>query len=160
MFLRRSSKPMSKKVRFRGQLLFVFVERRPSSSDTVLDLSGLLWLECNHLTKIFDIFQYFHFDTVYLHFFCTVPALAAKDLRFSWMYLESHLFCAMFEVAQHFLKLLLCRSKKKHVVSKAQIREAVVVVISYANAQSFFLPNPFSFAIVGGHLSKPPVEQC
>ena len=47
---------MSKKVRFRGQLLFVFVERRQSSPDTILDLGHLLLLECNQLTKIFGTF--------------------------------------------------------------------------------------------------------
>ena len=47
---------MPKKVRFRGQLLFVFVKRRPSSPNTILDLVRLLLLECNRLAKIFLYF--------------------------------------------------------------------------------------------------------
>ena len=136
---------MSKKVRFRGQLLFLFVERRPSSSGTIIDLGGLLLLECNLLTKIFGtcfFCQFLHFDVVHLIFFSTVRALAAKNFRFPWMHLESNLFCAMFEVAQHFLKLLLCGSKQEHVVSKAQISEAVVIVRSFSLKQ---LPNLFFF---------------
>ena len=31
-----------------------------------------------------------------------VRALAAENLRFSWMYLESHLFCALLEVTHFF----------------------------------------------------------
>ena len=44
---------------------------------------------------------------------------------FSWMYLESHFFCAMFGVTHHFLKLLFCSCKQEHFVSKSQICEAV-----------------------------------
>ena len=43
---------------------------------------------------------------------------------FSWMYLESHFFCAMFGVTHHFLKRLLCSCKQEHLVSKSQICEA------------------------------------
>ena len=35
-----------------------------------------------------------------------------------------------FEVAHHFLELFFCGSKQEHVVSKAHIREAVVIAIS------------------------------
>ena len=47
---------MPKKVRLRGQVLFVFVERRPSSPNTIRDLGRLLLLECNRLAKIFCTF--------------------------------------------------------------------------------------------------------
>ena len=85
--------------------MFVFVKRRPSSPDTILDLGRLLILECDHLSKILGTILcglHFHFDVVNLDFFSTVRASAAKNLRFSWMYLESHLCSAMFEVSQHF----------------------------------------------------------
>ena len=54
----------------------------------------------------------------------------------------------MHEVAQHFGELLFCRSKQEHVVSKVDIREAVVIVVSLANTLS-----PFSSEKVGSRLS-------
>ena len=71
--------------------MFAFAERRPGSPDTTLDLGHLLLLESKHLTKMFGAFSLVKMST-----------LAAKNLRCSWMYLESHLFSAMFEVTHHF----------------------------------------------------------
>ena len=55
------------------------------------------------------------------------------------MYFESHLFCAVLEFAQHLLELLFCGRKQEDIVSKAHIREAIVVVVSQANTHSPFL---------------------
>ena len=50
------AKPVTKKVRFRSQLLFVLRERRPRFPNTIFDLGRLLLLECSRLVKIFGTF--------------------------------------------------------------------------------------------------------
>ena len=82
-----------------------------------------------------------------------------RILIFPGMYLESHFFCPVFDVAQHFLKPLLCRSKQEHIVSKAQIREAIVIAISWAKCHSFF-HLPAWKVVFQGHLQDRVEEQA
>ena len=67
--------------------LACIVERLPSGPDSILDLSCLPLLECNHLSKIFGAFfrsQYLNFDVVDRHF-SSVRALVAETFRLFWL---------------------------------------------------------------------------
>ena len=78
-----------------------------------------------------------------------------RIFRLSWMYFESHLFCAALEVAQHFLKLLFRRSKLG-----AHRQQSAY---SWGSRDRCLLSKyPFlsSFASVEGRLSRPSAEQC
>ena len=65
----------------------------------------------------------------------------------------------MLEVAQNFLELLLCGSKQEHIASNAHIREAVLIVVSWANTHSPFLL-PAWKVVFQGHLEKNVEEQA
>ena len=150
---------MSKKVRFRVQLLFVFVERRPSSSDTILDLGRLLLLECNYLTWIFGTFCFclliFRLWCCLSQFLFYCSSFGCWESSFfldvSWVppflcYVWSR--TTFFETAP---LLKQTRTRRQQASNSWGSRDR------YLQSKCPFL---VSFAIVGSHLSRPPVEQC
>ena len=115
--------------------MFLFVERRRSSPSTILDHGHLLFPNVIVWPRYFVLSSFDKISTLMLSISISFLLFELWLLRI-WMYFEFHLFCAMLEVAQHFLELLSCRSKLEHIVSKAHIREAVVIVDSKTNTHS------------------------
>ena len=73
------SETVFEQVVFRCQFLPVFVKRRPSCPDTILDFGRFLLLECNQLAWVSHAFtscQDFNFNIVDLHFFFRFRAKA------------------------------------------------------------------------------------
>ena len=90
---------MIEHVVFRCQLLSVFAECRPCSSDSILDFRRFL--------VVFHAFisgQYFDFLVFYFEFlFCVRvdDALVAENFRLIWMNPKSHFFSTFLEFTQH-----------------------------------------------------------
>ena len=141
----KQSETVFEQIVFRCQFLPVFVKRRPSCPDTILNFGRFLLLENNQLALVSHAFifcQDFNFNIVDLHFFFRFranAAVVAENFRLSWVDPVSPTFSVLSSNSHNtFWELFFGGCKLEHIVSKSHVCDAIVVVVAQIDSHSFF----------------------